>query len=656
MTSETPDDRKLLHAFVSTKDEVAFAELVRRHQTMMLAVARRVCGDPHDAMDAMQRTLVAFARRSGEIRVDEAGVGPWLHRATTLEALAVRRQRINRSIRELEAMEQQQLQTGGMPPETAAELDEAINRLSPKDRSAIVLHFLENLPFRAIAKKHGGTEAAWQKRGVRALEKLSVILRRRGVVATGTALGTWLAASPAAEAAMPAAAITKLLREALHQPLATAATTPTGSTLLLLMKTKATLALCFIGGAVISYGLSESNTRAVISAQEEITRSPLPSRTDRSFRAEPAFNLERIASAISQYDSQDQADPAAESRLRALMFSVPEEYLDSVHRLFEEIENPDRFGEIAACFFSRWAEIDPEAAWLAALSEETYLQSARRGVMLTWLNMDQEAAVAAMMKNRSDEHDLLVLHEFAMMKVQHDPAAAADLVDRLAEVWPRADRRLFEDVARTWAYNDPGPAGEWVGSYWNRDLRNEFLKRFAWRVGYKDYREGFRMADRIDDPELRQRARCSALIWWGGKRDAVLPDVGDPAMDISGGFPDDWNLLEVSAFASGMMRNFTQHYPDVLAVAKNEAERQAVYRGVIEGAVYSQPAAISHAVENVDPGFTSTEEGRNTLSTYILRWMEQDANAASSWLESQPANSKTAIMREALLKQSSEKE
>jgi hypothetical protein len=74
-----------------------------------------------------------------------------------------------------------------------------------------------------------------------------------------------------------------------------------------------------------------------------------------------------------------------------------------------------------------------------------------------------------------------------------------------------------------------------------------------------------------------------------------------------------------------MIRNFTQHYPDVLAVAKNEAERHVVY---------SQPAAISHAVENIDSGFTSTEEGRNTLSTYILRWTVQDANAVSSWLES----------------------
>ena len=79
---ETTDDQSLLRSFVLTKDEGAFAEIVRRHQGMMLGVACRVCGDPDDAKDAMQRALVAFARRAGGIRA-EPSVGPWLHRAAT---------------------------------------------------------------------------------------------------------------------------------------------------------------------------------------------------------------------------------------------------------------------------------------------------------------------------------------------------------------------------------------------------------------------------------------------------------------------------------------------------------------------------------------------------------------------------------------------
>ena len=152
-------------------------------------------------------------------------------------------------------MEQKQLQAGGMPPEIAAALDEAINKLPPKDRSVIVLHFLESLTFRAIAQKLGGTEAAWQKRGVRALEKLSGILRRRGVVATGTALGGWLAASPTGEAAaIQPGAIKVILDEALHQPLAAGSSSQTSTWIFLIMKLKFTLAVCFVCGALVVLG------------------------------------------------------------------------------------------------------------------------------------------------------------------------------------------------------------------------------------------------------------------------------------------------------------------------------------------------------------------------------------------------------------------
>lgn len=42
-------DRDLLARFVRSRDEDAFAELVRRHGRMVLAVGRRVTGNPQDA-------------------------------------------------------------------------------------------------------------------------------------------------------------------------------------------------------------------------------------------------------------------------------------------------------------------------------------------------------------------------------------------------------------------------------------------------------------------------------------------------------------------------------------------------------------------------------------------------------------------------------
>lgn len=645
---DTPSDRDLLHTFVTMKDEGAFAELVRRHQQMMLGVAARVCRNPHDAMDAMQRALIAFARRAGEIRVDEAGAGPWLHGATTMEALAVRRQRLKRSVREREAMEQQQLLTGDMPEEVAGELDEAINRLSPKDRSAVVLHFLENHTFRSIAQKHGGTEAAWQKRGVRALEKLSGMLRRRGVVATGTALGAWLAASPA-KAAVPAIAIKFMLNEALHQPVVAGVSTQTSTALLLIMKLKTTLVLCFVGGAILSYGLSERNASSVPAGQEEITGSSLPSRTDRSRNNEPVFNLEQIAIAIRQYDSSVEDSSGAESRLRALMFSIPESYLASVHRLLEDVGNPHRFDEIAACFYARWAEIDPKNAWLAALADNTYLLPARRGVLLTWLNTAPETALAGLLEHRTNK-DIAILEEFLIGQTQHAPHDAATLVDRLAESWPQADRHLFPLVAKAWVQIDPNAAGEWIASYWDRDLRNLTLNRLSWRVATKNGYEGLKLADLIDDAEARRQARNGAIRWWGisSGGPAILPNVGDPAVDLSGGFPADWKADEIRSFSLGTMANYSKYYPELVAVARDEAQKQAIYEGVIGGIGFSQPSLAAHAVESVDQDFAKTPEGSKSLSSFILRWSETDAAAATDWLKKQPKDPKSDLMRDAL--------
>ena len=78
MVDPTASDRELLQAFVSARDEQAFAVLVKRHQEMMRSVAYRICGDSQDAMDAMQRAVIAFARRAGELKVHDVGIGPWL--------------------------------------------------------------------------------------------------------------------------------------------------------------------------------------------------------------------------------------------------------------------------------------------------------------------------------------------------------------------------------------------------------------------------------------------------------------------------------------------------------------------------------------------------------------------------------------------------
>src|SRR5437763_15818494 len=88
-------DAELLARFVYSRDESAFAELVRRHGPMVRAACRRSLGDTPDADDTFQAVFLVLARKAAALR-DRTVLGPWLHTvavrtARRAKAVAVRR-------------------------------------------------------------------------------------------------------------------------------------------------------------------------------------------------------------------------------------------------------------------------------------------------------------------------------------------------------------------------------------------------------------------------------------------------------------------------------------------------------------------------------------------------------------------------------------
>src|SRR4051795_5766244 len=87
-----PTDRELVRAFAATRDEAAFAEIVRRHGPMVLAVCRRVLADAPEADDTFQAVFLVLARRAGSVGRPER-LGGWLHGVAVRCAWRARRAR-----------------------------------------------------------------------------------------------------------------------------------------------------------------------------------------------------------------------------------------------------------------------------------------------------------------------------------------------------------------------------------------------------------------------------------------------------------------------------------------------------------------------------------------------------------------------------------
>ena len=74
-------DRQLLDRFISERDcagETAFAALVVRHGSLVLAVCVDVLGDQHDAEDAFQAVFLTLAQKARSIREPDL-LANWLY-------------------------------------------------------------------------------------------------------------------------------------------------------------------------------------------------------------------------------------------------------------------------------------------------------------------------------------------------------------------------------------------------------------------------------------------------------------------------------------------------------------------------------------------------------------------------------------------------
>lgn len=148
----------------------AYEALVRRHQDHLYAVALRLMGDPTDAQDVVQETLLRGWR--GIARFEQrAQFFTWIYRIAINEA---NRSLERRGRREHQAIDHELLTLEGdseqQPPARLAtqqlqrELERAVRSLPATQRAAVVLRDVEGLSTREAAELVGIREAAFKSR------------------------------------------------------------------------------------------------------------------------------------------------------------------------------------------------------------------------------------------------------------------------------------------------------------------------------------------------------------------------------------------------------------------------------------------------------------------------------------------------------------
>ncbi len=142
-----------------------FAAFVEAQSPALLGLAHALTGNRHDAWDLLQETLVRVGERWR--RIDQ----PAAYARTVMTRLNI--DRIRRLRRELPGARSSEPATAdASTSEAEAWLVEALATLTPRQRTALALRYVEDLDVRAIADRMGCSEGTVKSQLSRGLQRL----------------------------------------------------------------------------------------------------------------------------------------------------------------------------------------------------------------------------------------------------------------------------------------------------------------------------------------------------------------------------------------------------------------------------------------------------------------------------------------------------
>lgn len=197
-------DLELIRAYADSADELACAELMRRHHKMVFRACFRRLGNAHDAENATQATFLVMVQKAGGFR-SERDLSGWLYAVARNVSLQSLRQR-TRLAREKEAAVEMLSSIAtdsgddaSCKSELLGQLDEAVAALPGPMRQAIVLRYFEGLAHEDAARIAGCGLLSFRQRASRGVERLRQLLEKRGMSLGGAALAGLLESEARAE-------------------------------------------------------------------------------------------------------------------------------------------------------------------------------------------------------------------------------------------------------------------------------------------------------------------------------------------------------------------------------------------------------------------------------------------------------------------------
>jgi RNA polymerase sigma factor (sigma-70 family) len=590
---ELPDamtDAELLHAWSTRRCHPSFRALVEKYLGLVQGVALRCTGNTVQARDIAQDVFARLASKASRVSA-QPSLAPWLHHCAWCESASALRRDSTRTRRMKDYADHLRSAGCAADPDNLHDalphLDAALDALPREDRRILLMRFFEGRGLREIASSLGKTEAAVRKQGQRALEKLALRLRRKGVGISTAALAAGLGAvlSPPSQAAAVAAISTSSAAAGSKLTLL--------DHVLTLMNTKAKTAL--ITAACMSLPLIWQ-WRENLSLEEKLTDS---TRDGRSLKAANALLSGRAP--LSSAGRASASLPHQTSIVRA-----------TAAEWEAALKNPDpieRMMLFAMFLRGLTPEVAPEVAEVfQRLRKEpggSQYESEQRQFLRTWGRLDGQAALAHCFgpegKVNSTAESLAALAGWA----QGDADAAKAWLE--AQEPGEVQTNLTLGFIDGWALWDFDAASAYAASLPRSTVRDQFRSLLLQRA-------------------LDSGGMPAAQRWFTG-----IPD-------------DEHNQLYKQRAFDELIAAMMKRDPSAAAVWISGMGRQQYMGGDAVPEVASRLAASSPSealrwLNGLGQGTGEAAQKSSDAYRRVLdQWSQKDLTAAGTWLQSQSAH------------------